>query len=190
MDFDQINDALEPYQELESPSFLQGMLLGLMSGDSEIKEGAWIKRILTEADIKSVKESFLTILHEMYLDADKMLNGSGFELELMLPDEDVPVANRAYLLGQLCEGFLYGMGIVNKDKDNLRGDVLELVKDFGSIAAIDVENLEGEDDEQEEEDLMQLIEFVKVGVMTINEELNPAEASRIVTEEPPTDTFH
>lgn len=61
MDFDQINDALEPYQELESPSFLQGMLLGLMSGDSEIKEGAWIKRILTEADIKSVKESFKSI---------------------------------------------------------------------------------------------------------------------------------
>jgi len=190
MDFDQINDALEPYSELESPSFLQGMLLGLMSGDTEVKEGAWIKRVLAEADIKSVKESFLMILHEMYLETDKMLNGSGFELELMLPDDDESVANRAYLLGQLCEGFLYGMGLINKDKESLRGDVLELVKDFGNISAIDVEDLEGGDDEENEESLMQLIEFVKVGVMTINEELNPVEASKIVTEAPPTDTFH
>jgi len=186
MDFDQINEVLTPYQELESPSFLQGLLLGLMSGDGEIKETVWVKKVLLEADVKSVKESFLVVLHEMYLDTDKMLNGSGFELELCLPTEDEPVATRAYMLGNLCEGYLYGMGLVNKSEEKLRGDVLELVKDFGNIAAIDVEELE-EDQEANEENLMELIEFVKIGIMTINEELNPGEATRIVTEDPPTD---
>lgn len=188
MDFDQINEALAPYQELESPSFLQGMLLGLMSGDNEIKENVWVKKVLTEADIKSVKENFLVVLHEIYLDTDKMLNGSGFELELCLPTEDEPVSTRAYMLGHICEGYLYGMGLLEKNKDKLRGDVLELVKDFGNIAAIDVDELD--DEEENEENLMQLMEFVKVGIMTINEDLNPAEASRIVTEEPAMDIRH
>jgi yecA family protein len=189
MEFDRISELLEPYQELESPSFLQGMLLGLMCGDNEIQEAAWIKKILLEAEIKSVKESFLVILHELYLEADQMLNGSGFELELCLPSEGEDVATRAYMLGHICEGFLYGMGLVNKDKETLKGDVLELLKDFGNIAAIDIDEME-DDAEENEENLMQLMEFVKIGIMTINEDLNPAEASRIVTEEPATGTLH
>lgn len=189
MDFDQLNEALTSYQELESPSFLQGILLGLMCAEDEIKEAVWIKKILTEADTKSVKENFLVVLHEMYLDAGKMLNSSGFELELYLPDDDEDVANRAAMLGHICEGFLYGMGLVGKGQDKLHGDVLELVKDFGNIAAIDVDEL-SDDPEENEESLMQLVEFVKVGIMTINEEINPVEASRIMTEEPETDTFH
>lgn len=189
MDFDQVNEVLNPYQELESASFLQGMLLGLMSGDNEIKETVWVTKILAEADIKSVKESFLVVLHQLYVDADKMLNGSGFDLELCLPDENMDLNFRAIMLGQLCEGFLYGMGLVGKIEEKLKGDTLELVKDFGNIAAIDVAELDG-DAEQNEENLMQIIEFVKIGIMTINEELNPAQVSRIMTEDSVTDTLH
>lgn len=189
MNFDQINEAMVPYPELESPSFLQGMLMGLMCGDAELKESVWVKRILEEADIKSVKESFLLALHDLYLEAEKGLNGSGFELELCLPDDGETLKFRAAMLGQWCEGFLYGMGLVGQNEDKLKGDVAELFRDFGDIARIEILELDDPTDE-DESDFMQLMEFVKIGVLTINETLNPVEGSPIMTQQPPTDTLH
>ncbi|MDX1795104.1 MAG: YecA family protein [Hydrogenovibrio sp.] len=189
MNFDQINEAMEPYQELESPSFLQGMVMGLMCGDDTIKESVWIKRILEEAGIKSVKESFLVALHELYLDAEKALNGSGFELTLCLPEDNESLTYRAAMLGQWCEGFLYGLGLAGKTEQKLKGDVAELVRDFGDIARIDTLDLVDPTD-QEEADFMQLMEYVKIGTLTINEELNPVEGSPIMVQDAPTDTLH
>ncbi len=186
MKFDQINEVLTPYPELESPSFLQGMLIGLMCGDNSIKESVWLKKILEEAGVKSVKESFLLVLHELFLETDRALNGSGFELDICLPDDGEDLRFRGGMLGQFCEGFSYGMGLVGQSEQKLKGDVLELFNDFGNIACIDVSDLE-DSNEDDESSLMQLIEYVKIGVMTINEELNPVEGSPINVVEPPTD---
>lgn len=189
MDFDQVSEALANYPELDSPALLQGMLVGLMCGDSTIKESVWIKRILEEADVKSVKESFLVVLHELYLETDKTLNGSGFELTLCLPDDKESLGFRAAMLGQWCEGFMYGMGLAGKNDQQLTGEVGELFRDFADIARIEVSDLEAVS-EQDESDFMELVEFVKVGVLTINEELNPVEGSPIMMNDAPTDTLH
>ncbi|HBQ44264.1 MAG TPA: YecA family protein [Thiomicrospira sp.] len=189
MKFDRVSDVLSAYQELESPSFLQGMLMGLMCGDNSIKESVWIKKILEEADVKSIKESFLVVLHDLFLETDKTLNGSGFEIELCLPDDNEDLNFRTAMLGQFCEGFLYGMGLVGHSEQTLKGDVAELFIDFGNISAIDITDLEHAD-EDDESSFMQLVEYVKIGVMTINEELNPVEGSPIELATPPTSTLH
>ncbi len=184
MDFDQIKDVLAPHTELESPAFIQGMLIGLLCGDNEIQEAVWIKKLIEEANIKSVKESFLKGLHDLYQETNKGMNGSGFELELCLPDDGEALVYRAMMLGQLCEGILYGLGLIGclSDPENeIAPEVRELVGDFSDIASIDIEDLGKSVDtgETEEADLMQLVEFVKIGVLTINEALNPAEAQPI-----------
>lgn len=189
MNFDQISEAMASYPELESPSFLQGMLMGLMCGEGDLKESAWIKKILEEADIKKVKESFLLVLHELYLETEKSLNGSGFELVICIPEDDESLKFRAAMLGQWCEGFLYGMGLVGQTEEGLKGDVAELVRDFSDIARIEILDLDEPSDE-EESDFMQLVEFVKIGVLTINENLNPVEGAPIITQQPPTNTLH
>ncbi|MCF6299381.1 MAG: UPF0149 family protein [Thiomicrorhabdus sp.] len=184
MDFDQIKEIIEPHSDLESPSFIQGMLIGLLCGDNDVQETVWIKKLIEEANIKSVKESFLKGLQALYLETNKGLNGSGFELELCLPSDDEPVAYRAKMVGQLCEGVLYGLGLIGclQDAENkIAPEVRELINDFSDIACIEADELGQSEDaaETEESDLMQLIEFVKIGVMTINESLNPVEAAPI-----------
>jgi len=59
MNFDQIKEIIAPHPDLESPSFIQGMLIGLLCGDNDVKEAVWIKKLIEEANIKSLKESFL-----------------------------------------------------------------------------------------------------------------------------------
>ena len=185
MDFDQIKEALSPFPELESPSFIHGMLIGLICGDNDIEEAVWIKKIIEEANIKKVKESFLKALHGLFQDTNNGLNGSGFELVLCLPEDEEDVIGRAAMLGHLCEGVLYGLGLVGRLPDaetSVSKDVRELINDFGDIAQIDIESLAQakEIGDAEESDLMQLVEFVRIGVMMINEELNPTQAAPIM----------
>jgi len=194
MNFDQIKEIVAPHSELESPSFIQGMLIGLLCGDSEIQETVWIKKLIEEANIKSVKESFLKGLHDLYQETNQGLNGSGFELELCLPDDGESVVYRASMIGQLCEGVLYGLGLIGclQDAENeVPAEVRELVNDFSDIASIDVEGLGQsiEDGDTEESDLMQLVEFVKIGVMTINESMNPADAAPIPMDDAALDQY-
>jgi hypothetical protein len=194
MDFDQIKEIIEPHSDLESPSFIQGMLIGLLCGDNDVQEAVWIKKLIEEANIKSVKESFLKGLQALYLETNKGLNGSGFELELCLPSDDESVVYRAKMVGQLCEGVLYGLGLIGclQDAENeIAPEVRELINDFSDIACIEADELgqSAETAEVEESDLMQLIEFVKIGVMTINESLNPAEAAPIPMGNVPVDSY-
>ncbi|WP_130537585.1 UPF0149 family protein [Thiomicrorhabdus indica] len=196
MDFDQIREVIEPYAELESPSFIHGMLIGLICVDNDIQEAVWIKKLIEEAQIKSVKEAFLKNLHELYLATDKGLNGSGFELELCLPDDKESIAFRASMIGQLCEGVLYGIGLaggLSEMESKLSEEVREIVNDLGEIARIDVTDLKADevDPDQIENDLTQLMEFIKVGVLMLNEELNPTQAPPIMeTEEDHVATVH
>ncbi|NPA71656.1 MAG: YecA family protein [Gammaproteobacteria bacterium] len=181
MDFDQIKEVVAPHSELESPSFIQGMLIGLLCGDNDIQEAVWIKKLIEEANIKSVKESFLQGLDELFNETNKGLNGSGFELELCLPDDSDALGYRAMMIGQLCEGVLYGLGLIGclQDAENeIAPEVRELINDFTEIASIDVDGIGQEEAEKEalESSLMELTEFVKIGIMTINESLNPADA--------------
>jgi len=196
MEFDQIKEVLAPFPELESPSFIQGMLIGLICGDNDIEEAVWIKKLIEEAQIKKVKESFLIALHALFQETNKGLNGSGFELVLCLPDEEDDVIARAAMLGHLCEGVLYGLGLVGRLQDaeeSISKEVRELINDFGDIAQIDIEALAQAKElgDAEESDLMQLVEFVRIGVMMINEELNPTQAAPIMTNDmPDSDTLH
>lgn len=187
MDFQQLNDVLEPYVELESPSFIHGMLIGLICVDNDIQEAVWIKKIIEEAQIKSVKESFLKRLHELFLETNKGLNGSGFELTLCLPDENDSLVQRAQMLGHLCEGVVYGIGLaggLSEMENELSKEVREVINDLSEIARIDLSSM---DDDKEadaiENDLTELVEFVKVGVLVLNEELNPSKAAPIMDPE-------
>lgn len=187
MDFEQIKQALSPYPELESPSFVQGMLIGLLCGDADVEESVWIRKLLEEAQVTSVKESFLRALHELYVATENGLNGSGFELILCLPDDEEALILRAAMLGQLCEGVLYGLGLIGRLQDaeqTIPQEIRELIQDFADISRIDVDGLaEGEElGETEEGDLMELIEFVRIGILTLNEELNPLQAPPIMEE--------
>lgn len=195
MDFEQVNEVIAPFPELESPAFIQGMLIGLLCGDSDIQEAVWIKKLIEEAQIKSVKESFLKVLDEVFQETNKGLNGSGFELNLCLPDDTQSLVFRAAMLGQLCEGILYGLGLIgalNESEKTIPKEVRELVEDFGQISRIDVGQLSDSKEltDAEESDFMELVEFVKVGILTINEDLNPTQAPPIMDADPESDTLH
>lgn len=189
LDFDTINSALEPYAEMDSASFLQGMLYGLRCAKNDLTTTGWVKQVLDEIQIKSVKESFLKLLQQLYISSESAMKGPGFELDLCLPSENESLSLRAAMLSQWCEGFLYGFGLMGRSQEVLTAEARELLRDFSQIASLEVEG-QDDADEEDEANYMELVEFVRIGVLSLNEELNPVKGSPIMTQQPPTDTLH
>jgi uncharacterized protein len=98
----------------------------------------------------------------------------------LLPDEDADLAPRVEALGQWCGSFLAGLaaGMAGRGAgslDDCPEEVREIVDDFTAISRIDAEALSEEAGLQgaeaglqgAEADLLELQEFVKVGVLLI-----------------------
>lgn len=175
--FNEINEAFAPYSQLESASFVQGMLVGQVSSTPSLTEPQWIKRLVDEGGMGSIKESFLVVLHQIYHETLAGLNSADCDLNLLLPDDQEAVALRVRYLADWCEGFLYGMGLGTAD--NLSKEVSEVLSDFGEISMVELPELDKESEAQAEADLMELTEFVRMGAIMIYDELNPVEQQKI-----------
>jgi hypothetical protein len=92
------------------------------------------------------------------------------EFELLLPPDERFIEVRTAALAQWCQGFLYGLGAGSvPDASELPGDTGELVRDFGEISRAGVDATQ--DEESNEAAYTELVEFVRVGVQLLFEEL-------------------
>ena len=92
-----------------------------------------------------------------------------------MPDDDDALRERTESLGNWCGGFLSGLGLGGlPDPSQLPEEVAELLDDLGQIARVDFELDDA--DEQEQAAFAEVVEYVRVGVLLINEELQPAKA--------------
>jgi uncharacterized protein YgfB (UPF0149 family) len=97
---------------------------------------------------------------------------SGGPLDPLLPDDEVPVADRAPALGEWCQGFLYGLGTsALPDPEHLPAQVAEIVRDLTAITRVGADPDESE--EENEQAYAELVEFVRVAVQLLHEELAP-----------------
>jgi uncharacterized protein YgfB (UPF0149 family) len=126
-------------------------------------------------------------LRSLYFITAETLNGADLEFHPLLPEDASPLDERTTALAQWCVGFLYGLGSGSiPDLSALPGEVGEVIRDFDEITRVGVEGGPGEDKsdddrgEQNESAYAELVEFVRVGVQIVFEELE----SLRTTEEP------
>jgi uncharacterized protein YgfB (UPF0149 family) len=75
-------------------------------------------------------------------------------------------------LSEWCQGFLLGFSqSISRNKGVLPEDVEELLSDFVEITRIDMESTG--DDEEDENALMEIEEYIRIGVIFIMETLHP-----------------
>lgn len=103
------------------------------------------------------------------------LEASDMRFAPLLPDDDTDLMLRVEALGQWCGSFLAGLavGLARRGAQSLEdgpAELREIVEDLSAIARIDYDALVERDragDEEAEVDLLELQEFVKVGVLLI-----------------------
>ena len=167
-DYDELLRAFTAAHALTEPAEAHGVLAGALCAAASYSLDDWLAEVLPEGEVEPVAGSALLALFEQTRGA---LFGSEMQLALLLPGDEQPIDLRTAALCQWCTGFLYGLaGQGAADPERLPGDAGEAVRDIGEITRAGVDAADPE--EVNEVAFIELVEFVRVGVQLIYEELN------------------
>lgn len=172
-DFQFLSDKLLSLGAICSAAELQGMYCGLLAGGQSWDEDQWFEHAreftdLSHFDASDEQKAVLLFLYESSRDA--LLNDD-FSFQPLLPADECPVEDRARELGAWCRGFLHGFGASGVTKDTkLSAEVAEVLRDMAQICSA-VRSVEEEENDTDA-DLLELIEYLRAGVLTIYGEMN------------------
>jgi uncharacterized protein YgfB (UPF0149 family) len=156
-----------------------GCLVGALCTTQHYPMERWLEEIIPDEERRADDDS-QQALRLLYADTLNALRGEEMDFELLLPGDEIPLAARAGGLSQWCQGFLYGFGSTAQTpkQDDLPANVNEVLNDLTHIGRASVE-IEGDaENETEEEAYAEVVEYVRVGVQLIHDELVPAQVHR------------
>ncbi len=152
-------------------SAAHGVLSGCLVADPSLPATRLVKALGERHPGSGYDETaFHQAIEALRLDVLRALNDADLGFEPLLPDaEDLALRTRS--LGLWVDGFLGGLGQTPR-LGGLKPSVeaAEILRDFAEMARIDPEP---EDSEENEEALAELVEYVRVGVMLLADELAP-----------------
>jgi uncharacterized protein len=169
-DYGHIQRLLSAERSLADASEAHGTLAGGLCATSGYAYEDWLREILPDGLAAS---SAAYQLRELYTATAVALLQRDCEFQLLLPEDAQPIDARTAALAQWCQGFLYGLGAGTiRDPRGLPGDAGESVRDMVEISRAGVDAEQGE--ESNENAYAELVEFVRVGVQLLFEELAAA----------------
>jgi uncharacterized protein len=150
---------------LISAAEAHGIATGMLCLDNRVESMTWIEESFEE--VNSINNEDKSELFSLFDQTRELLESTDFEFALLLPEDDFPLSEQAEALQQWCEGFLFGVGFVNSTTD-WSGESSEILQDIVEISKMDTA-VEGEEDENA---LVEIYEYLKMGVLLIREELH------------------
>ncbi len=169
----EVSDMLVAEDSLAvSAAQVHGALCGYLAAGSRMQPEGWLQLAFELMDITEFRyASSQQILFDLYEGVLSQLQTADFGFQLLLPDDDLAMSDRAEALGVWCQGFLTGFGLQGgHTNETLTEELQETLSDLGQIAQLE---LDPEDGEESEADLMELQEYVRMAAMMLFSESNP-----------------
>lgn len=182
-EYQQLQTALEKSDADMTAAESHGCLCGMACASGKPVLEDWLKEIYSEFDLNNllVREAS-QLLVGLYESARQQLNDAEAGFELFLPSDEDNLLDRTEALAEWCQGFTYGLAAGGlKQQAELPADSAEIIRDMTEIARVGLD--EEAQDEADEDAYMQLHEYVRMGVLLINEELHPMKQQ-------PSETLH
>jgi uncharacterized protein YgfB (UPF0149 family) len=167
-DYTEIKRSLDHSHALADPAEAHGQLTGALCALVPYGIEDWLAEILPEASLARGADPALVTLYQSTVAA---LSGDEMDFDLLIPGDDRPIEERTQALTLWCTGFLYGLGTRAADPQHLPGELGEIVRDLTEITRADVD--QNDSREANESALAELVEFVRVGVQLVFDELEP-----------------
>ena len=171
--FEEVVESLSILTSLGSAAESHGLLCALLSADVSVRQEAWVDSLLSEhiepCNLEA-QQAYRT-LQRLFKATAEAFAADDFSLPLLLPEDEAPLGERIDHLAEWCQGYLTGLhllGIVLKDNPNK--DIQEALTDLLDISQVEL-TPEDEKDAESEARYLELVEFVKVAVLTIATEL-------------------
>jgi hypothetical protein len=173
MDFENFQSVLNKSRIRRDASDWHGILCGLLCAGFPVSPREWgrvVQEIDGETEVST--EELDVALEEICGQTRLELNDVALGFQPMLPDDNSSLDTRVLALSRWCEGFLYGLAVGGVNRQTaLPGSAAETLEDLAEISRAGVSG--AEPDAEDEYYFTELVEYLRVAVMLLNEELNP-----------------
>ena len=172
IDYDTAKKAFSELNTDYTASFAHGMLCGFACVKPNIKIESWLDEVLVNTNTSlnnlSKKDSFKQF-SEIFNRTNEQLFDPTLNFSLLIADESCSLSEQALSLVDWCQGFLAGLGLSEVQSND--DDVMEIINDISEISKLDTELLENEKNMQ---NLSEIVEFIRMGVLLIQETIQPS----------------
>lgn len=177
IDYDEVKDVLHHLNTDDTITSAHGILCGFACVNPDLKLDDWLNEILISIDFNNLNQKTAHMhLVSIYNNTLSQLGSEILKFQLLIADENHNLREQSDTLAQWCQGFLLGLGLKKIRLNN--EEVQEMIQDFSKISNMDGNIL---DSEENANDLYEIIEFVRMGVLFIQETLLPTKQNHIHT---------
>jgi uncharacterized protein YgfB (UPF0149 family) len=149
------------------------LLCALLVQDVSSGTGQFLQKLFGEAVDPEKGNAELTALYRETL---KQLQDPLLGLELLLPDEDESLNERILAASQWAGGFLIGwLKTDQHDRQQLSTEITDFVDDCKVLATTEYQT--DADDSDDEQIYAELVEYLRMGALLVQEELQPIKAA-------------
>jgi uncharacterized protein YgfB (UPF0149 family) len=172
--FDDVAQELGLRASTVHPSEAHGCLCGALCARRDYSRGEWLDEIVPE-DAEAAGSGAIAALFE---ETVGVLAGPDLAFQPLLPDDETALEQRVEALAAWCTGFLYGFGATGRADGwrPLPPDVTEVLADFANIAQAGAPGPDAV--EEDENDYVQLVEFLRAAVQLVYEAPGAADPAR------------
>lgn len=181
IDYLSLSSALQRTAVETRPAELHGQLCGLLCSRPDLQFEQWLAESVPELiDARQSGDALATetaaLLQQLFIDTEAGIQDRDLGFQLFLSSDDENLTQRLDELAEWCSGFLMGLAMGGiKEYKNLPGDIPELMKDLVEISRAGSYELQNED--EDENAYMELIEYIRMGVMLVRMELHHLHAA-------------
>ncbi|TYL48694.1 UPF0149 family protein [Marinomonas sp. IMCC 4694] len=176
LDFDLLADVFVTESIVASPSELHGQLCGYLASGVTLLLEDWLTMVAEFCDIEEWKDdASRSAMVALYTSTLTLLQNGEFALVPSICDEDAALSERGTTLSQWAHGFLAGYGLSGQ-KNALSDETKQILRDVANISAMQADMQALEDSNDNEADLTELVEYVRLSAMmmyTEYHEINP-----------------
>ncbi len=147
---------------------MHGLLCGLICARGGADSRDYLPLVLDGPE--AATGTLLDHLDGLAEESRRTLQGSDFEFDLLLPDDDDPLSVRFEALISWCQGFVLALLLDHPQRTGaLAADAREAMESLMEISAGDP--VVDEDEASGERDLSEIIEHVRVSVQLVHDDL-------------------
>lgn len=164
--YDDISDLIEELSGKCTSEELHGVVSGQIAAGQALSDRDWLKGLLEFIDAEEKPSTIINReLKELVENVQNAMSDPELGFQLMLPQDEEPLRERAKGLGCWCQGFLAGFGLATtKSREDIGDEVEEILSDLASISQVDIED---EETEANEENFFVLVEYVRMAALNI-----------------------
>lgn len=167
--YESFNDSLASLGLPISPSELHGVISGYLCANAVSQGELYLRALLGNKKDDLSRKAVLTMF-SVYAISQQQMSHFDFSFELMLPNEEAPLFDRARAFSEWCEGFVQGLTVAGVGLENFsEEEAQEALQHLIEFAELDTESLDV--DEEDEKALMEVREYTRMAVLRLHADL-------------------